>query len=53
MPIGKLDFVCNSIIITPDNEYKLTACMTNGLDAKHKLDRLNKIRVSKSQAVQF
>lgn len=40
---NNFDFECNSLIITPDNEYKLAYFIARSLDPKSKLDKITKI----------
>ena len=41
-PFGKIDFECNSIILTPDNEFKLCHIYSK-LDPREKIIKLNSI----------
>lgn len=37
------DFDCNSLVITPDSEYKLSSCLGKNLNADEKLEKITKI----------
>ena len=40
---GPLDFECNAIVLTPDNEYKLPPSLTVGMTAYEKADMMTRI----------
>ena len=42
-PFGTIDFECNAVILTSDNDYKLADIIGKGLTAKGKLTEMNRI----------